>query len=151
MTIILSVEELLRAIKQVSHREVAEIADVEARYRAEAGTEKEQDIFRAMVEASSALRHRVRRYLRAYYQQEADNQLALPESFVYEFSMSERRSDNKTQPLTDHMNSFIVHLTLAKFYANVSQTELSNKHSQFALAEQAIIEDMIYYKQPPMP
>lgn len=150
MEIILSVEDLLKAIKQESHREVEGIENAETRYRVQAGTEKEQDIYRCMVESASALRHRVRRYLRAYWQQEADNQLALPESFVYEFTMSERRSVGKAQPLADHMASFIKHLTLSKFYAMVSQGDLSNKHSTIALDEANTIEDMIYSKQPPM-
>ena len=59
MLIVLSVEELMRDIKKKSHREVEErIADVEARYRAEAGTEKEDEITRCMGEAASALSHR---------------------------------------------------------------------------------------------
>ena len=151
MLIVLSVEELMRDIKKKSHREVEErIADVEARYRAEAGTEKEDEITRCMVEAASALSHRLHRYLRTWYQDEVDDQLAIPESFVYDLALSERRAEGKAQPLTDYMHNFVVHLTLSRFYSAVSQQELSNIHSQLALDTAGLLEEMIYTKKPPL-
>jgi len=151
MLITLSVDELMRDIKKKSHREVEErIADVEARYRAEAGTEKEDEITRCMVEAASALSHRLHRYLRTYYQDEADDQLGIPEAFVFDFAFSERRAEGKAQPLTDYMHSFVVDLTLSRFYSSVSQQELSNIHSQKALETAGLLEDMIYTKKPPL-
>lgn len=151
MLITLSVAEIMRDIKKKSHREVEEkIPDVEARYRAEAGTEKEDEITRCMVEAASALSHRMHRYLRTWYQDEVDNQLAIPEAFVYDLSFSERRAEGKAQPLTDYMHNFIVHLTLSRFYSTVSQQELSNIHSQLALDTAGLLDDMIYTKKPPL-
>ena len=151
MLITLSVEEILKDIKKKSHREVEErIPDVEARYRAEAGTEKEDEITRCMVEAASALSHRLHRYLRTWYQDEVDNQLAIPEAFVYDLSLSERRSEGKAQPLADFMHNFVVHLTLSRFYSTVSQQELSNIHSQLALDTAGMLEELIYTKKPPI-
>lgn len=151
MLIVLNVSELMRDIKKKSHREVEErIADVEARYRAEAGTEKEDEITRCMVEAASNLSHHLHRYLRTWYQDEVDDQLALPDAFVYDLSLSERRAEGKAQPLADYMHSFVVDLTLSRFYSSVSQQDLSNIHSQKALETARLLEDMLYTKKPPL-
>lgn len=151
MLITLSVEEIMRDIKKKSHREVEEkIPDVEARYRAEAGTEKEDEITRCMVEAASTLSLRLHRYLRTWYQDEVDDQLAIPEAFVYDLSLSERRAEGKAQPLADCMHNFIVHLTLARFYSTVSQQELSNIHSVQSLDTQKQLEELLYTKLPPL-
>lgn len=151
MLIVLNVSELMRDIKKKSHREVEEkIPDVEARYRAEAGTEKEDEITRCMVEAASALAHRLHRYLRIWYQDEVDDQLAIPEGFVYDLGLSERRAEGKAQPLADYMHNFVVDLTLSRFYSSVSQQDLSNIHSQKALETARLLEEMIYTKKPPL-
>lgn len=150
MLITLQVEELLRDLKKKSHEEVKAIEDIEARYRAEAGTEKEHEIMRCMVEAASALSRRLWRYLRNYYQDESDNQLAIPEAFVYDLVMSERRAEGKAQQLADYMHTFIVHLTLSRFYSTVSQQELSNKHSLQSLEDAKQLDELIYSKLPPI-
>ena len=79
-----------------------------------------------------------------------DDQLAIPESFVYDLALSERRAEGKAQPLTDYMHNFVVHLTLSRFYSAVSQQELSNIHSQLALDTAGLLEEMIYTKKPPL-
>lgn len=150
MLITLHIKDLLSDIKKKSHYEVAGIEDAEARYRIEAGTEKEDEIYRSMVEVESTLVRRLHRFLYDHYQDEADNQLALPESFSFEFEMTDRRSGWKAQELADLMHSYIVHYTLAKFYAAVSQTDLSNKHSALTAEAATALEECLYHKQPPM-
>ncbi len=151
MRIVLDIEELLLDIRNKSHEECATlIADTEARYRAEAGNHKNLELFRDIAESGSSLSRLLFRYLADYYQDEASNNDTLPESLVYELNISERRSSGKAQPLADAMHQYVVHYTLAKFYASVSQTELSNAHSLQTQGAASQIEDLLLTKKPPL-
>ena len=150
MRIILDIAELLLDIRNKSHEECASITDVEARFRAEAGNHKNLELFRTLLEVNSSLTRLVRRYLMEYIAIEANDNAELPESFVYEFEISQRRSDNLAQPLTDAMHSYLVHYTLAKFYATVSQTEFSNKHSTLTQSAATEVEELLFTKKPPI-
>lgn len=150
MKVILNVSELLFDIRNKSHEECASITDVETRYRAEAGNHKNEELFRSLVEVGTALARTCRKYLVDYYQEEADNSVSLPESLVFEFDFSERRGEGKAQPLADAMHSYMVHYTLAKYYATVSQSELSNKHSLATNEAATAIRELITYKKPPI-
>ncbi len=150
MKIYLDVDELLFDMRNKSHQDTADISDVEARYRVEAGTHKTEELRRCLLEVSSTLTRRVSRYLVDYYRQLADNNLHLPETLVYDFDFSERRMINKAQPLSDAMHAFIVHYALAKYYATVNHTELSNKHSTLTQDASAALDEIIYTKRPPI-
>lgn len=150
MTISLSVAEILADIKSKSHYEVSAITDPETRYRVEAGTEKEKELFRSILEVASTLSHRLRRFLAEDYLEEAGDGLAVPEAIVYDFVVSDRRAANIAQPLADAMHEYIVHYAMAKFYATVSQGDLSNAHSTLTAAAAERINEIIYTKQPPM-
>lgn len=150
MKIIIHKKEVLFDVMNKSHEEVAGIPDAEARYRIEAGEHKMNELERALAEVGSKLARRVHRYLVEYYEQEACNAPSLPEAFVYEFDFSERRMAGKAQPLADAMHSFLVHYTLAKFYASVSQTELSNNHSKSTQEAMSDIDELINTKAAPV-
>lgn len=150
MKIYLNVDELLFDIRNKSHQETAGILDVEERYRVEAGEHKVEELRRCLSEVSSILSRTVSRYLVDCYHQHADNDSCLPETLVYDFDLSERRMINKAQPLSDAMHSFIVHYVLAKYYATVNQTELSNKHSALTQDSASLIEEILYTKRPPI-
>ena len=150
MKIFLNVDELLFDMRNKSHQETADITDVEERYRVEAGEHKVDELRRGISEVASILTRTVSRYLVDYYHQYADNDSCLPETLVYEFELSERRMINKAQPLSDAMHSFIVHYVLAKYYATVNRTELSNKHSQLTQEAALLIDEILYTKRPPI-
>ncbi len=150
MKIILNVSELLFDIRNKSHEECAEITDAEARFRAEAGNHKNEELFRCLAEVGTALARTCIKYLDNYYQEEASNALDLPEALVYEFDFSERRADGKAQPMADAMHSYCVHYTLAKYYATVSQGELSNKHSLLTNEAAGAIRELMMYKKAPI-
>lgn len=141
--------ELHSRLRTISHRECAEIADVEARYRAEAGTEKTEEIYACLDEGSRRLASRCYRFLADEYTIEKDNLTSLPEAYVYDFTFSERRALGKADPLAEAMNTFILEYALAKFYSNVSQSELSNKHSLLAIDAGNLISGLLFTKKPP--
>lgn len=149
MVIELQAALLLARLKAISHKEVAEIPDVEARYRAEAGTEKESELKQDIGDAAAMLSHRVSRYLKRTYARNLDYVTNWPDAYVYEFEMSERRLANKGEALTVSMANFVLHYALSVFYSNVSQVDLSNKHSLLTQAAETEIEKLIYTKLPP--
>lgn len=149
MVIELSSANIITSIKATSHREVAEIADADAKYRAEAGTEKQQEINRCIVEAVGRLQRRCIPFLTESFIGYRNDDLPLPETFKFEFDFSERRAVGKADALSPVMHSFVVELALSKFYSNVSQVELSNKHSLLAVEAGKELSLLLYHKNPP--
>lgn len=149
MVITLYEQELYNDVRKKSHYEVAEIQDVEARYRAEAGTEKQEEIMRCINEGIAQARHRCLRYLDETIVDRADNTMNIDEEHTFFFPISERRAIGKAEPLSAALHSFVVHYALSKFYSTVSQIELSNKHSLQAVEVGNDIDNLLYTKQPP--
>ena len=149
MVISLYAEELVKSLRAISHREVAAIEDPDARYRAEAGSEKLPEIYRCIWYAFARLSARCSRWLKATYQHQRDNVMDVPTQFDFEFVLSERRSINTSEPLLNEMHTFMVEYALSKFYSIVNQGELSNKHSLLAIEAGNNIDQILYTKQPP--
>jgi len=153
MDVTLYTQYLIDDIRNKSHYEVAGIPDDDARYRAEAGTEKLAEIRRCVQEAIGRLTHRVARYLNESYTFDMTDEEDVPdgqgEGYIFSFDMSERRMDGKKEPLRNAMHSFVVHYALAFFYSSVSLMDLSNKHSAAALDEANNLDEIIYTKQAP--
>ena len=159
MDVTLYTQNLIDDIRNKSHYEVASIADDDARYRAEAGTEKLSEIKRCIQEAIGRLTHRLYPYLNEAYTFDMTDDLDVPTDsagatthtagYKFEFDMSERRADGKKEPLRNAMHSFVVHYALSFFYSTVSQSELSNKHGVAALEEANHLDEIIYTKKAP--
>lgn len=149
MDIELKTDIMLSSIKSISHREVGEIADPEARYRAEAGTEKETLIKSCICDGAAKLTHRLARFLSSGYTRSISNEPEWKEQFVYSLDLSERRMANKAEPIMSEMQNFIIHYALAKFYSTVSQSDLSNKHSLITNDAAINLDNLIYTKLPP--
>ena len=149
MVIVLYAEEIIKRLRSISHREVATIEDPDVRYRVEAGSEKMDEIHHCIMDAYSRLSARCSRWLVASYKHNVDNYISLPESFSFEFDLSERRSINNSDALLTEMHNFTVEYALSKFYSDVNQSELSNKHSLLALDAGNNIDRILYTKQPP--
>ena len=159
MDVTLYTANLIDDIRNKSHYEVAGIQDEDARYRAEAGTEKLAEIKRCIQEAIGRLTHRVAPYLNESYCLDMTDELDVPtdsatatqhtSGYTFEFDMSERRADGKKEPLRNAMHSFVVHYALSFFYSSVSQMELSNKHGMAAIEVGNHLDEIIYTKQAP--
>lgn len=149
MVVRIYTNEIINQVKLTSHNEVSAITDVDARYRAQAGSDKTEEINRCVQESLSRLSSRCSRFLLATHKADATNVMHLPEYLDYELVLSERRERSKTDDLTNAMHHFCAEYTLAKFYSLVSQGELSNKHSLLAIDAGNEIDKMLYTKQPP--
>lgn len=150
MVITLYKQEILNDLRTKSHYEVSNlILDAEARYRVEAGAEKQEDILRCIDEGHSRLLHRCWRYLSEVLVEEGDNVLYSPQEYRVSLVLSERRAVGKEKPLSEAMHTFVVEYALSKFYSDVSQQELSNKHSVLAMEAGDRIDNLLYTKLPP--
>lgn len=149
MTIELFTEPILLEIRQKSHLEVQDITDPEKRDNARAGLDKYDEVQRCFNEGIAQVRRRIIRFLADDYEHWKDDTLNIPQSHIFELTLSERRGLGKAEPLTSAMHDLTVQYALAKFYASVNQTELSNRHSVLAMEAGNTIDELLYYKQPP--
>lgn len=149
MVITLYSQEILNDLRSKSHYEVANITDVEARYRVEAGGEKMDEIVRCINEGVARLRHRCWRFLKDDWKETSDNVVTLPDAFTIELVLTERRAVGKAEPLTEAMHTLVVEYALSKFYSDMAQQDLSNKHGLLAVDAGNRIEELLYSKLPP--
>lgn len=149
MVIDLYTEELMSILRATSHLEVSGITDIEERYRVEAGSEKQDMVYSCVDDAVSRLEGRCLRYLKDKYVTYSDNVRDIPERYTFELAFSERRALGKSGPLKEAMSSFIVDYALSRFYSNVSQGDLAQKHALQAEGDAAMVEELLYTKQPP--
>lgn len=150
MVVTLYTEEIVSNIRGISHHEVAEIPDVEARYRGEAGSEKFPLIYRGISEGVGRLLRRCHRFLKGGYYISSDNAGEIPPEMTFDFNISERRAVGKSEMLAKAMNDFVLHYALSQFYSDVSQSELSNKHSLAAIDAGNELDMILYSKLPPI-
>ena len=149
MTITLYFNDILAAVKAISHSEVEAISDADARYRAEAGGEKDFLLRDCISSAKSKLKHRCLRFLDNDYTEAAGAE-DVEVTYVFVFDMNAgRRANGKADILAKAMHNFIVEYALSKFYSDVSQPDLSNKHSLAAVEIGNSIDEMLYTKLPP--
>lgn len=149
MIITIETNELVFDISNKSHLEVANITDAEARYRAEAGTDKREEVERALTSSRAALDQLLNKYLVPDLDSEGCNDPGFPQYFTYTLRLSERRGAGKAQALADTMQSYLVNLTLAKFYHTVAQEQLASTHEGLASADAKLLTTLINTKQPP--
>lgn len=149
MRIELSKNELLFDIRNKSHNEVSVITDAEVRYRAEAGTDKLDEIERDIISSLATLSQIAGRYSAIDMTPYASNSAGLPDYLVLDFTFSERRLDGKAQALTDAIHSFLVDNTLALFYETVSLADFQTKRAAQAAIDAQLLEHLIFTKKPP--
>lgn len=151
MRIDIDTAELLYDIQSTSHLEAGAITDAEARYRVEAGTEKEEELKRDILYAASTARQIMSRFLADDFISAGNNTMpqTLPTKIQFNFEVSSRRLDGKIHILTDILHTFLVDAALAEFYATVNEATLTANHMAKVTELTQKIEQIIYTKKPP--
>lgn len=149
MRISLMYDELLFDIKNKNRAEVAGIDDPAIRYRAEIGSDKDEEIKRCILSAFATLTNTYMRFMRAGEVVAVDNQSYVPEKLEVEIVGSERRLGGKMPMIADIMHSLLVNMTLSKFYLTCGQSDLSTMRDSLAAADVQTLQKLIYSKQPP--
>ena len=142
-------EEILFDIMNRSHSECANIADVEARYRAEAGNDRTELIGRFLGEATSELKSSISRWLTDEFSRTENN---IPEDgdITLQMELSQRRIDGKVSALKERAHAYLVERTLYRFYATAGQPELSAAYQRRSEDSIAAIEIIMFKKTQPM-
>lgn len=149
MDIKLNIGDIIKDVRTKSHFEVANVQDQTARYKIEAGTEKLGEVKRDLAAAVSTLIQECYRFLDAPGIDEADNSLTDAEELTIIVEGGPRRLYGKEKALAQKLHEIAVDLTLHKFYASVSQADLSKQHASLAATGIATLESMLRQKRPP--
>lgn len=149
MEITIYIPKIYSDIRVKSHRDVATIENVEARYLIEAGTEKDDEIYAGIVNANDSLKMLLHTFLVDCVIDYTDDQVQAPESYIYELDLTPRRAVGKAQPLADAMHEYLVHAALMRVYEAVNGTELRAKHEAAANAAAGQITTLLYTKARP--
>lgn len=149
MKITLYVNNILYDLKTKNLNETSGIADAEQRYRAQAGSEKDDELKRDILNAAALLSSTMMRFLAHTFSTEADNSAYLGDAIVYDFAPSERRQINRIPAIADLLHSFIVNMALSRFYETVALYDLAKERSRLAGEDMAALQPVMYEKLPP--
>lgn len=151
MTITIYTPPILAEVRQRSHMEVQDIKDPEARDNARAGLDKMDELTRDLREAFGQVLHRCERFLVRNFTFAADNISGIPEAYMFEFRVSERRFANKADALMEAINGFVVSHILTRFYITVGHADFAQRHQAEEQEFLAQIDEILYTKLPPRP
>lgn len=154
MTIEISPAEILYRVRDKAQDELAvSVPDETLRYKIEPGSEKEDKVKTYILESFEDLCASVWRFLSEKTQSDyvdiGNSATALPDRFVLEFSISERRAAGKAAMVANKCMAFFVEFTLARYYLDIGQVALSQNHSLLAVGEQDKISKLLYTKALP--
>lgn len=151
MRSVIEIREVLFDMKNKSHQEAALVADPEQRYLIEAGTEKDDELIRCIINSVSVVRARCSRFLAGCEPVDCDNMPGLDaESRVtFLFGYSARRSPSAAKTVTDRIHSFMVDYSLALFYEGTKQADSAAVRRAEADRAIAEIEYLLYDKGAP--
>lgn len=149
MKISLLYSELLFDITNKNRSEVASL-DPAVRYRAEVGTDKEDEINRCVQTSLNTLTANYARFLNSTSVVAASNQLSTPSKIEIDINGSSRRLAGKTQAIANCMHSLLVNMTLSQFYLSVGQGDLASSRDNLATIDVQVLKKLLYSKQPPV-
>lgn len=148
MKISLSYNELLFDITNKNRSEVQGL-DPAVRYRAEIGSDKDDEVRRCLMSSLSVLTANYTRFVQDASVTPSDNELSLPETIEIRVNGSERRLAGKMSAIANCMHAILVNMTLSQFYLSVGQSELSSMRDNVAATEVQVLKKLFYSKIPP--
>lgn len=155
-TVIISVTNVIGDLRLKSHLEVANIEPADLRYKIQAGTEKDEEIYQSLQDSHNALTHICRKFLSGVTLSgggnfsDDDSLDSTVTEITYSFDLTERRSQVIKEPLSKAMHAYLVDSVLMKFYNSVNQEALAAVHERRCAQKQAEIEDLLYTKLKPI-
>lgn len=150
MTITITYSEVLFDLQNKNREEVRGIEEPQARYLAEAGSDKMDEIVRCIQESLSNVKTILLRFTSVTDMSDESDMLRDPNDILLGFELSARRGAGKSQMIADAVHSLIVNLSLSKFYSTINQTELMAKRDELAKSDAAVLNKLLYEKLPPV-
>lgn len=149
MKISINYSELLFDITNKNRSEV-QFLEPALRYRAEIGTDKEEEVKRCLLGSLATLTASYSRFFKDYVVVPADNTLLIPEIIEIDLLGSERRLGGKMSAIANGIHSILVNMTLSQYYLSVGQVELSSQRDNITAAEVQVLKKLLYSKTPPV-
>lgn len=154
MRIEINSAEILHRVRDIAQDELAATTQDETlRYKIEPGTEKEDKVKTFIGQSFENLAWQLWRFLSTENQAEfwsvANSATTLPEKYVFDFDVSERREAGKASILAAKCSAEVVEDTLFRYYTSVGQVQMAQNHLQQATAEQKNISTIIFTKALP--
>lgn len=147
INITINKNSILDDMQLKSHLEVASIADPQARYFAELGSEKEEEAHQCINDAVGEVMALLTRRLSSATGAEDDS--FDPGDVVFAISSTGRYNTGLQRALTLAIHAYIVDSALAKFYGSVSHPELATPHINRLPVQKSYIDALIYSKNEP--
>lgn len=150
MIVTINYSEVLFDLQNKNREEVRGIETPQARYLAEAGSDKTDEVARCIQEAVSNVEVMLQRFLKRREMENASDLLRNPDDILFEFEVSERRGSDKGKMIADTIHSLVVNLSLSKFYNTVNQAELAAKRDALAASDTVVMNKLMFEKLPPV-
>lgn len=151
MTVTITIQraQVLADMKVTSHAEVASIEDAKARYKAEAGTEKNQQLHQCIVDAVADAESILRPFISGAATASADDAYSSTGDFTFTLEVTPRKAAGLAAPLARALHKFIVNVALSSFYRGVNQPGLAAAHDGARARDTQAIENLIYHRAAP--
>ena len=154
MIIEISPKEILYRVRDIAQDELAVTTpDETLRYKIDPGSEKEDKVKAFINESFENLCNLFWRFLsedsRYRYGAVENTDVVLPDKYVLEFEISERRAAGKTAIVTGKCATFLVQDTLMRYYLSVGLVNLAQNHANASSAEQRNLSSLLYTKALP--
>lgn len=147
--ITISYSEVLFDLRNKNKEEVRFIQEPQARYLAEARTDKSDEVSRCIKEAFSQVASLYVRFVKNDFDADATDDLGSIEDLSLVLELSERRSYGKAQVIADTIHSLVVNHALSKFYNTIQQPDLAAKRAALAMEDTKLLNKLFFEKLPP--
>ena len=152
ITITIQRSSVLADMKVKNHHEAALIPDTKERYLVEAGTEKLPELHQCITDAFSDASAVVRPFIASgspSSTETGNDTYASTGDLSVVLSVTSRKADGLTVPLTAALHKYIVSDALAKFYKAVAHPALAQARETEAQKDQSTIESMLHRRGNP--
>lgn len=153
ITITIQRSSVLADMKVKNHHEAALIPDPKERYLVEAGTEKLPELHQCITDAFSDASALVRPFIASSAPSISDSgndSYASTGDLSVVLSVTSRKANGLTTPLTAALHKYIVTDALAKFYKAVAHPALTQAREAELQKDLSTIESLLYRRDNPV-
>jgi len=153
ITITIQRSSVLADMKVKNHHEAALIPDSKERYLVEAGTEKLLELHQCITDAFSDASAIVRPFIKSVTPsatETGNDTFASTGDLSLVLSVTSRKANGLTVPLTAALHKYIVNDAMAKFYKAVAHPTLSQARETDMQKDLSTIEALLYRRENPI-
>ena len=151
ITITIKTASVISDIRLKSHMNTARIKDPEDRYAVRAAEENEDEILEGLQEAWRSVKGLCRQFLEATDDATGDDTFdSATTDKTLSFDVTERRTSNIGDALSQAIHTFLVNGTLRRFYTSAAMPDLVQLYAAGETASRDEIVNLLYRKLEPV-